>query len=181
MLQLIIPISQEGWDYENEVFVDPECITLDLEHSLSSISKWESKWKKSFLACKELTVEETLDYIRCMCLSDDVPENVWSLITNEHIDKVYDYISDPMTATTIRDNPSGKKSSEIVTAELIYYWMVASNVPFECDKWHLNKLLMLIRVCGVKNAPPKKMNRKAQLQQQAALNAARRQKHNSRG
>lgn len=181
MLQLKIAIGPEGWDEENEMFVEAESVTLDLEHSLSSISKWESKWCKSFLASKELTVEETIDYIKCMTLNPYVDSSIWSYITNEHINKVTEYISSPMTATTVREDKSAKKNNEIVTAELIYYWMIASNIPFECDKWHLNKLLMLIRVCSVKNGPSKKMSRKEQFAQQRALNAARRKKHNSRG
>jgi len=182
MLQLIIPIAPEGWDEANEMFIEAQSVTLDLEHSLSSISKWESKWCKSFLAAKELTVEETKDYIKCMTLTPDVDPVVWSHITQDHINQVTNYIAAPMTATTVKEDKSTKKNSgEIVTAELIYYWMIASNIPFECDKWHLNKLIMLIRVCSAKNAPSKKMSRKEQFAQQRALNAARRKKHNSRG
>lgn len=181
MLQLIIPITPEGWDEEKEMFVEAQTVVLDLEHSLSSISKWESKWCKSFIATKELTVEETIDYMKCMTLTKDVDPKIWSFITNNHIYQVTDYISAPMTATTVKEDKSAKKSNEIITAELIYYWMIASNIPFECDKWHLNKLLMLIRVCSAKNAPSKKMSRKEQFAQQRALNAARRKKHNSRG
>lgn len=181
MLQLVIPISQEGWDEKQEMFIEAKTVTLELEHSLASISKWESKWCKSFLATKGLTVEETIDYIKCMTLTPNVDPYVYNLITNKHMDEVEKYISAPMTATTIRENKAAKKSSEIITAELIYYWMIASNIPFECENWHLNKLLMLIRVCSVKNGPQQKMSKKEQAAQQRALNAARRQKHNSRG
>lgn len=181
MLQLNIPIAPEGWDEKKEMFVEAQTASVNLEHSLSSVSKWESKWNKSFLASKELSTEETIDYMKCMSLDEDVDPIVWTRINNDHVDQVMNYISAPMTATTIREEKSAKKNSEIITAELIYYWMVASNIPFECDKWHLNKLLMLIRVCSAKSAPPTKMSKKAQFEQQRALNAARRKKHNSKG
>ena len=181
MLQLTIPISPEYWDDEKEVFVPPETITVEMEHSLLSISKWEERWHKAFLTKKEKTTEETIDYLRCMTITPNVDPDVWKNINKDHVDKVYEYINDPMTATTIREMPNTKKSSEVVTAELIYHWMIAANIPLDKESWHLNKLLTLIRVCAVKSSPPKKMSNQAILKQNAALNKARRQQHNSRG
>lgn len=181
MLPLTIEMIPEGWDEEKEEFVEPKTRTLQLEHSLVSLSKWESKWHKPFLAQKDLTVEETLDYIKCMTLTKDVPPEVYAHLTNEHVKKVWEYISDPMTATTFREDGSGKKNREIITAEIIYYWMVAFGIPFECQKWHLNRLMTLIRVCNIKNQPEKKRSKSEIMRSNTALNAARRKQLHSRG
>lgn len=181
MLRLSIPISSEGWDSVNECFVEAESIDLELEHSLVSLSKWESKWCKPFLTKEQKTTEETIDYIRCMTLTENVDPNVYYNLTNENIKQVNEYIEAPMTATTFYENGPSKGGKEIITAELIYYWMIALNVPFECQHWHLNKLLTLVRVCNIKNAPPKKRGRNEIMSRNAALNAQRRAQMNSKG
>ena len=181
MLQLTIAISPEMWDNDREVFIKPKTQIVELEHSLVSISKWESKWHKPFLTKQEKSSEETLDYLRCMTITPNVDPEIWSHITNDHVEQVHAYINDTMTATTVKDIPGSKKSNEIVTAELIYHWMISANVPLDRETWHLNKLLTLIKVCAVKSQPPKKMSRKEQFAQQRAINAARRKKYNSRG
>ena len=181
MLQLEIAISPEGWDEEKQEFVKPKFQTLTLEHSLVSLSKWESKWCKSFLHSPEKTVEETLDYIKFMTLTQNVNPDVYNYLTQEHITKINDYISAPMTATTFAEDKNGKKNREVVTAELIYYWMISYQIPFECQKWHLNRLITLIRVCGVKNAPPGKTNKKEIMGRYASLNAQRRAQLKSKG
>jgi len=180
MLQIIIP-ARELWDESSQEFVTIEKQILRLEHSLVSISKWESKWCKPFLSKQEKSDEETLDYVRCMTLTQNVDPKVYEYLTEENVKDINRYIDAPMTATTINRAKTGGKTGETVTAELIYYWMIALNIPFECQKWHLNKLLTLVEVCNVKNAPPKKRSKKSVLQQQAALNAARRKKANSKG
>lgn len=144
-------------------------------------SKWESKWCKAFLSKVEKTPEETLDYIKCMTLTQNVDPDVYNHLTQVHINQINKYIEAPMTATFIADDKSSKASRETVTAELIYYWMIALQIPFECQKWHLNRLLMLIKVCNVKNQPPKKMSRRELTSRNASLNAARRQRLNTRG
>ncbi len=155
--------------------------TLSLEHSLVSLAKWESKWCKPFLSNdKEKTYEETLDYIRFMTVTQNVDPRVYENLSRENIQKINDYIEAPMTATTIREK-GGKGSKEIVTAELIYYWMIALQIPFECQKWHLNRLLMLIRVCNVKNQPSKKMSKRDVMSRNTSLNAARRKAMGQRG
>lgn len=181
MLRITIP-DIESWDERSEQFVVTwKGRTLQLEHSLISLSKWESRWHKPFLSKKSMTREETLDYIKLMTVTPNVPSDTYEHLTNENIDEITDYINAPMTATTFSDEKNGKKSREVITAELIYYWMIALNIPFECQKWHLNRLLTLIRVCNIKNAPPKKRSTRDIMSQNAALNAARRKQLNSRG
>lgn len=181
MLTIAVPISPEGWDEEKQEFVEPRTQTLQLEHSLISLSKWESKWKKAFYSKKEMSDEETLDYIKCMTLSKNVDPDVYNHLTRENIKAVMDYIGDPMTATTFNDNKKDSRNHETITSELIYYWMIASNIPFECQKWHLNRLITLIRVCSVKNTPPKKRSKRDIMSRNSALNAARRKQMNTKG
>lgn len=182
MLELNI-LGVEAWDEENEVFINSEDQTLHLEHSLVSLSKWESRWCKPFLTNDQKTREETVDYIRCMTLDKDVDPTAYELITQDHIDQVYTYINAAMTATTFSsfDNRPKKPNNTVVTSELIYYWMVALQIPFECETWHLNRLLTLIRVTEVKNSPVKKMNKRDLASRYAEINAANRRKFNSKG
>ena len=180
MLQITIP-STELWDEETQEFKTTKEYVLQLEHSLVSISKWESKWNKVFLSKEDKTYEETIDYIKCMTITQNIPDEVYRYITKSNVDKIDNYISAPMTATWFaKEQPTGM-NREKVTSELIYYWMIALNIPFECQKWHLNRLLTLIRVCNVKNAPPKKMSKRSLMQRNAALNAARRKQYNTTG
>lgn len=181
MLTINVPISPEGWDEEKQEFVEPKCQTLQLEHSLVSLSKWESKWQKPFYSKKETSEEETLDYIQCMTLTKNVDVSVYHHLTRENIKAVMDYIGNPMTATTFSKEDKGSNNREVITSELIYYWMITSNIPFECQKWHLNRLITLIRVCSVKNAPPKKRSRRDIMSRNAALNASRRKQMNTKG
>lgn len=181
MLQIKIPLSTEGWDPEKEEFIEPKTQTLQLEHSLVSLSKWESKWNTAFLHKKELTTEETIDYIKCMTITQNVDPDVYRYLTHENIDQIKEYIAAPMTATTFFEEKSKGRGRETVTSELIYYWMIALNIPFECQKWHLNRLLTLVRVCNLKNSPPKKMSKKEIMSRNAAINAARRKQLNSKG
>lgn len=180
MLEITIPATEQ-WDEVTEQFVSTKEQRLQLEHSLVSLSKWESKWCKSFLYTKEKTFEEALDYIRCMTITPHVAPEVYKCLTKENIKAIDDYIGAPMTATYFNDNKKGRGSREQVTSELIYYWMIALNIPFECQKWHLNRLLTLIRVCNIKNQPPKKMSRSAIMNRNAALNAARRKQLGTTG
>lgn len=180
MLQITIP-AMEYWDEAKEEFITEKEQTLQLEHSLVSLAKWEAKWQKAFLTKQEKTFEETIDYIRCMTITKNVKPSVYTRLSRQNIEDVDAYISSPMTATYIREDKSARPSRETVTAELIYYWMISLGIPFECQKWHLNRLLTLIQVCNVKNAPPKKRSKREMLSQNAALNAARRKHLNTRG
>ena len=179
MLYITIPAT-ELFDENNDDFIYVNEQTLKLEHSLVSLSKWESKWCKPFFSKTEKTFEETIDYVRCMTLTQNVKPEVYKCLTKENIIDINGYIEAPMTATTFRqDNQRG--NSENITSELIYYWMIALNIPFECQKWHINRLLTLIRVCDIKNQPPKKMGKGEILRRQAELNARRRQQLNTKG
>ena len=180
MLRITVPAT-ENWDEENQRFVYTKEQTLQLEHSLVSLSKWESKWCKPFLSNKNPTYEETLDYIRCMTITQNVKPEVYSCLTTENVNQVIDYINAPMTATTFRDDKTTKPNREVITAEIIYYWMIANNIPIDREKWHLNRLLTLIRVCNIKNTPPKKRSKADVANEYAALNAARRKQLNSKG
>ena len=179
MLQITIPAT-ETWDESKQEFNYTKERTLQLEHSLVSLSKWESKWCKPFLSQKDKTYEETIDYIRCMTVTPNVDPDIYYCLTTENFEQINDYISSPMTATFF-SNTSSRVNREIITSEVIYYWMIALNIPFECKKWHLNRLLTLIRVCEIKNTPPKKRSSQEIMSQNAALNAARRAELNSKG
>jgi len=181
MLEISIP-SFELWDEESNEFRQFKGGILVLEHSLVSISKWEMKWCKPFLAKEAKTNEETLDYIKCMNLSKHTDPILYTSIPSSEIDKINEYIKAPMTATYFSDQnkPRGGAREE-VTSELIYYWMIALEIPFECQKWHLNRLLTLIRVCEIKNQPPKKRSRRDIMSRNTALNEARRKKLNTKG
>lgn len=181
MLQLTIPLSPEGWDEVKQEFVEPKTKTIQLEHSLVSLAKWESKWCKAFLSKREKTPEETLDYIRCMTITQNVHPDVYNHLTQENINQIHDYIDAPMTAVYFPKEEGKGRSRETVTAELIYYWMISLNIPQDYQKWHLNRLINLIRVCSMKNAPPKKMSGRERARYYSQLNDARRKELNSRG
>lgn len=180
MLQLTIG-QTEYYDEKQERFIKIKPVQVRLEHSLKSVAKWESKWKKSFLSNKQLTQEEAVDYIRCMEVTGLIDPKVFDYLTQEQHKQINEYISDKMTATTINRRGPKKPSREIITAEVIYFWMIQNGIPPEYDKWHLNRLLTLIEVCSIKGGPQKKMSMKEQMAQQRALNAARRAKHGTRG
>lgn len=180
MLEITIP-DTELFDDSKQEFIHVKEQTLRLEHSLVSLAKWESKWHKSFINNQQPTREESLDYIKCMTLTQNVDPNVYNCITNKHISEVNKYIEDPMTATVINDPNNKGNNREQITAEIIYYWMIALNIPVEFQKWHLNRLLTLIRVCNIKNTPPKKMSRAEIMRRNTELNAARRKQLNSKG
>lgn len=154
-------------------------VHLTLEHSLVSISKWEAKWHKPFISKEPKTTEELLDYVRCMTLTQNVDPLVYNFIDNSVLKQITDYIEDSMTATWFSEDKK-PPSREIVTSELIYYWMVALQIPFECQKWHLNRLMTLIKICSIKNDPSKN-KKKMSAKERSALNKARRAKHHSKG
>ena len=179
MLEIIIP-GLELYNEETNEFTCYDDVKLDLEHSLVSISKWESKWCKPFLDGKDKTLDEIVDYVRCMTISDNIESDVYDRLTEENLVVINEYIGRPMTATTF-NNEKKSTGREIITSEIIYYWMVSFNIPFECQYWHLNRLLTLIKVCNVKNNPPKKMSQKEILARNKALNDARKKELGTRG
>ena len=178
MLDIIIPAS-ERYDEKNAEFIYTKEQRICLEHSLISLAKWEAKYEKPFLS-SEKTPAEVLDYIRFMTITQNVDPDIYFNLSADNVDAIKRYISAPMTATTVK-HTKRNPNREIITAELIYYWMIAFNIPFECQKWHLNRLLKLIEVCSAKSEPPKKMSRNEILQRNRELNAKRRAKYHSKG
>ena len=174
MLQIVVQPG-EFFDEKNQRFITINGQVLRLEHSLVSISKWEAKWKKPFLSKEEKTVDEFIDYIKCMTISQNVNPLTYYCLSEQNL-------KDDMTATTISSSDNKRSlSKEVVTSELIYYWMTVANIPFECEKWHLNRLLTLIQVCSIKNNPGGKMSKKETLARNKALNDARRKSLGSKG
>ena len=180
MLYITVPAT-ELWDEANEEFIHTKEQTLQLEHSLVSLSKWEARWCKAFFSKREKTNEETLDYIKCMTITQNVDPIIYKCLTKENVEQINKYIEAPMTATYFSEDENKGGNKDVITSELIYYWMIALNIPSEYQKWHINRLLTLIRVCNIKNQPPKKMSRSQIMSRNRALNAARRKQLNTKG
>lgn len=185
MLRLTIK-EKEFFNNETQEFLYIKETTISLEHSLVSVSKWESKWKKPYLSNKLMTREETIDYIRCMTITQNVNPLVYEAIGNDEIKAVQDYIDDKMTATFFRETDeersvSVSNSHRVITSEVIYYWMIAYGIPVEFQKWHLNRLLTLIQVCQEKNKPQKKRSKSSVASEYRRLNAERRKKFHTKG
>nr|DAD97157.1 MAG TPA: hypothetical protein [Siphoviridae sp. ctSWe10] len=178
MLHITVP-ARELFDEIKQEFITTKEYGLTLEHSLVSLSKWEAKYCKPFLSKEEKTFDESIDYIKCMCMSQNIDDSVFKLLTTDNISEINTYIEAPMTATWYKREVTNQ--GRVVTSELIYYWMIALNIPFECQKWHLNRLLTLINVCNLENQPKKKMSKKEVYSRNAAINAARKAKMNSKG
>lgn len=180
---LVISIPQTRiWvpEGDNGYFHDIPKTDLRLEHSLVAMSKWESKYHKPFLGPTEKTSEEISDYINHMCLDDVDPCVVYAL-TNEQLRDINLYINDPMTATTFNNQQNKSGGQKKITTEQIYFWMVANKIPFECQYWHINRLMVLLQICSIENTPKKKMSKNSILSQNRNLNAARRAAHHTKG
>lgn len=189
MLIINIPAVVDVWDDTKEEFLSGEEIKVTMEHSLKAISEWESRHHKHFLHNKDLTQEDLIDYYQCMIIE---PKNMSAkdfirmIADPKTSEKIAKYVNDPHTATTFSEAQKNSLKSngvgrDIITAEIVYYWMVSLQIPFECENWNINKLLTLIQVCNIKNTPPKKMNMKDAMSQQRSINAARRAKLGSKG
>lgn len=180
MLPIVVP-ENVLFDEEKSEVIRVKETKLCLEHSLVSISKWEAKYKTPFISKKQKTAEQTLDYIKFMTLTQNVDPNVYLALTKENYQEIGDYIDDPMTASWVNDSDDGKKSNEAITSELIYWWMTALQIPWEAQKWHLNRLMMLIRIGNAKNQPPKKRNKRDILNRNRKLNEERRRRLGTKG
>lgn len=180
MLKLIVE-GDEYFNEETETFETVGDVELVLEHSLISLSKWESKHQKPFLSATPKTPEEIFSYIEMMILTSDYPEGVINRFTQKNLTRINDYIESKESATTFGSMPERKGRGETITSELIYYWMVAFNIPFECEQWHLNRLFALIRICNIKNSKPKKMSRAEMASRNRELNAQRKAQYNTSG
>ena len=179
MLEIVVP-EQEFFDDETQTFILVDRCKLQLEHSLISLSKWESKHNKPFLS-SDKTTEETLDYIKDMTIGKPPPDQTYHALTRSNFADINAYIEAPMTATTFSDTSVAGRNREIITSELIYYWMITQNVPMECQKWHLNRLITLVRVCGIKNSPEKRKGHQSLAARRRELNASRRKALNTSG
>lgn len=180
MLTIVVP-GVEMYDEQQAEFVTIGDMTLELEHSLVSLSKWESIYEKPFLGKDEKTTEQVLTYVRLMTLTPNIPDDVFSKLSEGNFKAINEYIDAKMTATWFSDTPGAPSSRDVITAELIYYWMITFQIPFECERWHLNRLFTLIRVCNVKQAKPKKMSRSEIAARNRELNAQRRAQLGSKG
>lgn len=180
MLTITIP-KTEAYDEVNETFFYLKEQVLQLEHSLISLTKWEMEYKKPFISRNTLNPKEAIAYVKCMTLTQNVDSEVYERIPEKEMQKIRDYMDDPMTATTLSDRGLNTSQKEVITSEVIYYWMTALNIPFSCEKWHLNRLFTLIRVCNAKNAPSKKMSQSDIARRNRDLNNARKQALNSKG
>ena len=180
MLTIIVP-NTELYDEQKNEFIQIKEQTLVLEHSLVSIAKWESKWKKSYLSSKEKTYEEIIDYIKCMTITKNVNPLIYKSLNKNALESIERYINDPMTATYFSERDNRPAGPSVITAEIVYYWMISLGVPMECQKWHFNRLIALIKVCNIKNNPGKRMSNREILTRNQALNEERKLKYNTRG
>lgn len=171
----------ESYDEKTEKFVVVGGFQIQLEHSLVSLSKWESIHEKPFLGKDQKTPEEVLSYVRCMVVSPEIPPEVFSQLGEKHFELINDYLNAKMTATWFNDQPGTPRTSEVITSELIYYWMTVFNIPFECETWHLNRLFTLIRICNIKQAKPKKMSRSEMAARNRELNEQRKKQLGTTG
>lgn len=183
MLTIVVSGPNELYDEETRQFLEDEseAVTLNLEHSLISLSKWESIFEKPFLSEKDKTTEELISYIKCMTITKNIPEEVYKRLSEDNITDIKKYLDAPMTATWFSDKKRGRGSREVITAEVIYYWMTVLQIPFEVEKWHLNRLFTLIRVCDIKNSKPRKMSRAESASLQRELNEQRRKELGTNG
>lgn len=181
MLRIEVALTPEGWDEETGRFIKPETVTLELEHSLAAISKWESKWHKPFFSKEEKTTEETNNYIQCMVQTPNIDPSVLEHLNNENIIAINNYIEDPMTATKFYEEKNSKSNKKVITAERVYCWMFSCGIPLEFENRHINHLLTLIRVFNAENGSDKKMSKSEAIARNKAINAKNRALLQSKG
>lgn len=182
MLEMTISEKEFYQEHTSKFIQIPEC-KVTLEHSLISLAKWESKWQVPFFDGKPKTPTQNLDYIRCMVVGNIKDDRIFDHLSEEEVLQIQSYMAAPMTATTFSERNKSKRKvkKETMTAEVIYARMCTHNISFECQKWHLNRLLTLIRVCDLRDSPPEKMSKKETSMWYAEQNANRRAKYGTRG
>lgn len=180
MLKIVVG-GTEAYDEASSQFVRQGGSVIELEHSLLSVSKWESKHEKPFLSKAPKTEEEVFSYLECMAQAPDLPPEIFSQLSDEHFEAINAYLDAKMTATWFSERPGAPKNSEVITAELIYYWMIAYQIPIECEAWHLNRLFTLIRICSIKNSKPKKMSGAEAAARRRELNEQRKRQLGTKG
>jgi len=180
MLTIIIE-GEEFYNETTEEFETVGSVELYLEHSLVSLSKWESKYHKPFLGSGEKTSEEIAYYIMSMVQDPNATYGTLNNLSEKNLEEINKYIESSQSATTFGIMPERKGRGEIITSELIYYWLVAFKIPFECESWHLNRLFSLIRICNIKNSPGKKMPRHEVANRNRELNEKRKAKYGTKG
>lgn len=179
MLKIIV--GEEGFNESTQEFETINPVVLCFEHSLVSLSKWESEFERPFLSTKGFTEEEVWGYIKAMLLTPNVPDEVLAKMSTENHQAIQNYIDSRQSATTFGVMPETSGKAETITSELIYYWMVAFDIPWEAETWHINRLFSLIRICNIKNSKPKKQSTHEARLQRAKLNAERRERLGTRG
>lgn len=171
MLRIILPATD-----------DLEAVELNLEHSLVSLSKWESKHEKAFFGPQEKSEGELADYVNHMIVDAEPPEDFLNRLTMFETTRIRQYIDSKQSATWFREDQKARPSQEIITSELIYYWLINFQIPFQpTETWHLNRLLTLVKICGIKQTKPRPMNKKQQMEEYRRLNAERRAKLGTSG
>jgi hypothetical protein len=180
MLSITVP-GIEMFDDEAQEFTSHGDFLLQLEHSLVSLSKWESEFEKPFLGDSEKSAEQVLGYVKAMTLTPEVPEEVFLKLSEDNFKQINDYIDAKMSATWFHEPPGAPRTRDVITSELIYYWMIVFQIPFECEHWHLNRLFTLIRVCNIKQSKPKKMSRTETAARNRELNAQRKAQLKTKG
>lgn len=180
MLELKLE-RQEFYDEEKNEFFTTEPIELRFEHSLVTLSKWESKFEKRFLDEAEKTNEEILGYVECMLLDDIDFSKVKSRLNQSHMTQINAYINAKNSATTFNEVQNSRGQTEAITSELIYYWMTIFKVPLACEDWHLNRLFTFIRVCNLKQQKPKKRSPHEIARERAEINERRKKELNTNG
>lgn len=184
MLTVNVPTGNESYNESTQTFIN-ETVPVRLEHSLHSMSKWEAKYQKPFLSTSEEHTKahsEVIDYITMMVLGTPITEDLLDRLIEHNLTEIQEYIADKQTATWITERKkTGAQSSEMITSELIYYWMFSYQIDVSCESWHINRLLTLIRIFGIKQEKPEKMGKAEADAQRKALNAQRRAKMMSKG
>lgn len=165
---------------ELKVVNEGKVVRLQFEHSLRSLSKWESKNKIAFLAGREKTPAQMVDYYRCMLLSPEDPDLVY-LLDPSQMEELTNYINENQTASSVPNEGPTQYNPETTTSELVYFWMTALKINWEAQDWHFSRLMMLVQITSYKQQPPKKRNPREVLSDMRRENERRKKLFNTSG